>query len=193
MPARRPRLHRQLHLGHDREGVALSLDPFALVEGNLGVIGASGSGKSWLAGLLVEELIKEGYQVCVIDPEGDYRAFRTFERTLLLGSAESHLPAVNDVAALVDYTQMSLVLDLSVYTLEERNSYVQALLRTLAGSRAKHGRPHWFLIDEIQSFSPPEGGELTDLLLQMCQDGGIGLISFRPSQMSPALLEVMDH
>jgi hypothetical protein len=67
------------------------------------------------------------------------------------------------------------------------------LLRTLAGLRAKRGRPHWFLIDEIQNFCPPGGGDLTDLILQICQAGGIGLISFQPSQVAPAVLESVDH
>jgi hydroxymethylpyrimidine pyrophosphatase-like HAD family hydrolase len=193
IPARRPRPDRQLHLGQDPEGMAIALDPFTLIEGNLGIVGASGSGKSWLAGLLVEELIKQGYQICVIDPEGDYRAFQSFERTLLLGGTESRLPAVSDVAALVDYAQMSLVLDFSTYSVADRNHYVQELLRSLAGLRAKNGRPHWFLIDEIQNFCPLEGGDLTELILQICQTGGIGFISFRPSQVAPALLEAFDH
>ena len=39
---------------------------------NVVVSGDPRSGKSWMAGLLSEQLIEEGYQVCIIDPEGDY-------------------------------------------------------------------------------------------------------------------------
>ena len=34
----------------------------------------AGSGKSWLAGLLCEQLILQGYCLCIIDPEGHYRS-----------------------------------------------------------------------------------------------------------------------
>ena len=39
---------------------------------NVLVPGAPGTGKSWLAGALVERLHEQAYSVCVIDPEGDY-------------------------------------------------------------------------------------------------------------------------
>ena len=40
---------------------------------NLLVHGDPGSGKSWLAGALVERLHQERHAVCVVDPEGDYQ------------------------------------------------------------------------------------------------------------------------
>ena len=40
---------------------------------NLLIHGDTHSGKSWLAGALVERLVSARYAVCVIDPEGDYR------------------------------------------------------------------------------------------------------------------------
>ncbi len=194
IPRRQARPQRQLFLGRRREDQSdLAVDPFALVEGNLGIFGGSGSGKSWLAGLLVEELLEQGYQVCVIDPEGDYRSFRIFPHMLLLGGPESHLPAVSDVITLLDHTNLSLVLDLSTYSMAEQYTYVWPLLRALAGLRARRGRPHWFLIDEIQSFCADEDDELTPLIMQMLESGGMGLISFRPSQTPPHLLAALDH
>ncbi len=40
---------------------------------NVLVSGEPRSGKSWVAGLACEQLILQGYCVCVVDPEGDYR------------------------------------------------------------------------------------------------------------------------
>ena len=40
---------------------------------NVLIHGDPHSGKSWLAGALVERLVAARYSVCVIDPEGDYR------------------------------------------------------------------------------------------------------------------------
>jgi adenylylsulfate kinase-like enzyme len=107
------------------------VDPFDLVNSNVRVFGASGSGKSWLAGLLTEELLKQGYQVCITDPEGEYRALGASPHTLLLGEAKSRLPSVADVVNFLENGCLSLVLDLSVYAPAERADYVLELLRGL--------------------------------------------------------------
>lgn len=193
VPAYRLRPNRRLSLGHRMGGTPVHLDPFALVNSNLGIFGASGSGKSWLAGLLAEELLKQGYQVCVIDPEGDYRALGAGPHTLLIGGTEAQLPSVVDVVNFFESSCVSLVLDLSIGDGLERAAYILELLRALRGLRARRGRPHWFLVDEVQSFCPPEGGQLTDLLLEAMPGGGFSLVSYRPSQVAPALLEALDY
>ncbi len=193
IPAHQPRPNRRLLLGHRTSGTPVHLAPFALVNSNLGIFGASGSGKSWLAGLLAEELLKQGYQVCIIDPEGDYRALGVAPHSLLLGGPETRLPSVADVVNFLECGCVSLVLDLSACAAVERAAYILELLRALRGLRARRGRPHWFLMDEVQSFCPPEGGPMTDLLLEAMAGGGFSLVSYRPSQVTPALLEALDY
>ncbi len=179
-----------LSLGVKENGSMLHVHPGKLVDGNLGIIGASASGKSWLAGLLVEGLLQKGYQVCIIDPEGDYSALRAFPHTLVLGN--EGLPPIEEVIALSEYTNTSLILDLSTHEVEGRLAYVTDLARALFGLRARRGRPHWFLFDEIQSFCPPQGGPLTDLILGGMQERGIGVVSYRPSLVAPAILKAID-
>ncbi len=136
VPAHRPRPGRDLVLGHRASGVPLRLDPFVMIETNMGILGSSGSGKSWLAGLLVEELLKQKYQVCIIDPEGDYRALGASPRTLLLGGEHTPLPPVASVLNVAEWNNVSLVLDLSMYDWEQRNLYLNDFLRALRGLRA---------------------------------------------------------
>ena len=62
---------RRLVLGHQHDGEAGSL---AVRGRTILIAGEPGTGKSWLAGLLCEQLILQGYCVCIIDPEGDYHA-----------------------------------------------------------------------------------------------------------------------
>jgi hypothetical protein len=131
--------------------------------------------------------------VCLIDPEGDYRGLQAFPHSLVLGGSYTQLPPVVDAVTFIEYSNINLVFDLSLYTGAERASYVKDFLRAMRGLRARRGRPHWFLVDEVQSFCPPEGGELTELLLDMLQDGGFSLVSYRPSQVAPALLEMLDQ
>jgi hydroxymethylpyrimidine pyrophosphatase-like HAD family hydrolase/CheY-like chemotaxis protein len=193
-PAHRQRPERRLVLGYTKESTPVYLDPLTLIDSRLGIFGASNSGKSWVAGLLTEELFRLGYQVCIIDPEGDYRAMASMTHSLHIGISESPLPAVNDIINLLEWHSVSLVLDLSTRTPEERYTYVLDFARALRGLRIRRGRPHWFLIDEAQSFCPREGGELTDLLLESMQEGlGVGLVSYRPSQLSELLLKRLDH
>lgn len=192
-PPRRARPERRLVLGERMSGMPVHIDPFKLVEQNIGIFGASASGKSWLAGLLAEELLKQGYQVCIIDPEGDYRGLSTAPHTLLLGGPDKRLPMVSDVINFCEWNTLSLVLDLSIYTLEERIDYLVEFLNAMRGLRTRRGRPHCFLVDEIQSFCPEQGERLTDLFLDAMAWGGFGLISYRPSHIAPALMEKLDH
>lgn len=65
------RARRRLLLGYMEDGREFSL---AVRGRNVLIAGDAKSGKSWVAGLLCEPLILHGYCLCVIDPEGDYRA-----------------------------------------------------------------------------------------------------------------------
>ena len=65
------RARRYLRLGHTEDGREFSL---AVKGRNVLVAGDAKTGKSWIAGLLCEQLILHGYCVCVLDPEGDYRS-----------------------------------------------------------------------------------------------------------------------
>lgn len=193
VPPHRCRPERQLLLGEQTDGAPLRLDPFTVLDGTLGIVGSSGAGKSWLAGLLAEAMLQQGYQLVLIDPEGDYRTLRAFPHTLLLGGEGGGLPPVPDVIVLSEYTEVSLVLDLSPTAPDARQRYVTELLRELWCLRAAHGRPHWLLVDEVQSFCPPEGSEATGLLHELMRQGGVGLVSYRPSLVAPDLLAAINH
>jgi hydroxymethylpyrimidine pyrophosphatase-like HAD family hydrolase len=193
LPSRSARPERRLFVGREPDLTPVHMDAFSLVQGNLAIVGSSATGKSWLAGLLAEELLKLGYQICIIDPEGDYRGLRAFAHTLLPGGPDLRLPPVVDVSTLNEYSNVSLILDLSAHSPEERSVYVSDLLRALAGLRGRRGRPHWFLIDEIHGFCPPEGGPLTELIVESMREGGFAVVSYRPSQVAPSLLAAVDQ
>jgi hydroxymethylpyrimidine pyrophosphatase-like HAD family hydrolase len=194
LPARRIRPERGLFLGDDCDGFPVHLDPFRLVEENLAIVGGSSSGKSWLAGLLAEELLKQEYQICVIDPEGDYRGLRAFPHTLLLGGEYGPLPSVVDLLNFSDRSRISMVLDLSLYTPEARLAYVTEILHGLRHLRARRGRPQWILIDEIQNLCPTDNSGLTQFVADMLHEqGGMSLVTYRPSLVAPRLLASIDH
>lgn len=184
---------RRLVLGYTRDGAPIHLDPVNLIDSRIGIFGDSHSGKSWLSGLLVEELMRVGYQVLVIDPEGDYAGLAASGRCLHLGAGQAPLPSIPDLVNLVEWHAINMFLDLSTRSPEDRQAYITALMRALRGIRLRRGRPHWILLDEAQYFCPAEGGELTDLLVEGLHEGlSIGLVSYRPSQLSPALVSILD-
>jgi hypothetical protein len=189
---RRARPGRRIVLGNRMSGGPLYLDPSILVENNLGIFGSSGSGKSWLAGLLVEEMLKQKYQVCVIDPEGDYRGLGMSPNTLLLGGPQKALPSVEDVVNLCEWQEISLILDLSMYSVDDRIRFVDEFLTVLRGLRTRRGRPHFILVDEVQLFCPSHDVRLIDLLLDSMQWGGFTIVSYRLSLIPPRLLNALE-
>ncbi len=193
-PVYRQRPERRLVLGYTGDGTPVYLDPLMLVDSRIGIFGASSSGKSWLAGLITEELFKKGYQFCIIDPEGDYRGVASSTHSLLVTVTDEHVPAVSELVNFSEWHGASMVVDLSGYDPEARHSFLAELIYSLRGLRQRRGRPHWLLVDEIQSFCPPEGGELTDLLLESMREGlGVGMVSYRPSLVAPQMLNILDH
>jgi hydroxymethylpyrimidine pyrophosphatase-like HAD family hydrolase len=185
------RLTRYLALGQSRAGEQVRLDPFMFVDGNVGIVGDSGSGKSWLAGLIAETLLKAHYQLCVIDPEGDYRNLRAFPHTLLLGGPDGMLPPVNDVITMSEYADLTLVVDLSLYPIPERATYTAQLLKGLHYLRARRGRPHWVLIDEVQHFCAHEHPDATTALHESMRAGGVCVVSYTPSRLPTSILEAV--
>lgn len=56
--------------------IRVLLDPEKLVRHHVAVLGATGSGKSYAVGVLIEELLEKNIPVLVIDPHGEYGTFR---------------------------------------------------------------------------------------------------------------------
>ena len=73
---------RRLLLGYEHDGTEVSL---AVRGRTILIAGEPGSGKSQLAGLLCEQLILQGYCVCIVDPEGDYESLSALPNVVTLG------------------------------------------------------------------------------------------------------------
>jgi hypothetical protein len=97
---------RHLMLGRQHNG-----DPVSLaVRGRTVLIaGEPGSGKSWMAGLLCEQLILQGYSMCIIDPEGDYRSLEVARRRDLGGGSAPNARSCSHLR----HPASSVIVDLS--------------------------------------------------------------------------------
>lgn len=182
------RRERMIPLGEDEAGRQVSLPASSLAGRNLGVFGDSGTGKSWVVGLLAEGLHHEGYQVLLVDPEGDFRGLRALPRFVALDGDRSSVPPPSSVAALLETGGVSVVLDLSRYPVTLRNGYLVELLRALRPLAERKYRPHWIVLDEAQQYLSRGGGEVVNALAPQLEEGGWAFVSYRPDRLAPAVL-----
>lgn len=146
---------RQLVLGHRSDGnpVSIPATPHELL-----ITGASGAGKSFLVGLLVERLVQQQYGVLVIDREGDH-AVLAARRGLLVLDGSSGLPPPHEVVALFSHRFASLVVDVSLLASEEQDAYTAQLLPLVVAHQLATGSPQWVVLDEAHALTDhPAGG-----------------------------------
>lgn len=187
------RRDRPILLGQDDEGRDVTLPASRLAGRNLGVFGDSGTGKSWMVGLLAEGLHHEGYQVLLIDPEGDFRGLQVLPRFLALEGDAASLPAPPAVVSLLDAAGVSVVLDLSRYPVPQRNAYIAELVRVLRPLRERKYRPHWIVLEEAQQSLVSADGDVAAGILPLLEGGGWAFVSYRPDRLDQAVLREMHH
>jgi hydroxymethylpyrimidine pyrophosphatase-like HAD family hydrolase len=164
------RARRRLHLGYTEDGREFSL---AIRGRNVLVAGDAKSGKSWVAGLLCEQLILHGYSVCVLDPEGDY----------VLGG-EDPPPTPRQLARALRYPDRSVVVDLSRLPQDEKIEYIREALPALNVMRRRTGLPHRIVLDEAHYFLHDEDAHrLLDFELN-----GYTVVTYCASRLPAALL-----
>ena len=183
LPSPRPG-RRQLLLGSTLDGSLLHL---SLRGRNFLIGGDPRSGKSWVAGLLAEQLIQARYSVCILDPEGDYRSLEALPGVRILGG-EDPPPKPHELIAALRYPDVSVVVDLSRVPHAEKFDYMRSALPSLASLRRRTGLPHRIVVDEAHYFL--HGADATGLLdLELA---GYTLISYRLSGLDPSVLRASD-
>lgn len=175
---------RQLFLGHEHNGEPVSL---AIRGRTILIAGEPGSGKSWLAGLLCEQLILQSYCVCVVDPEGDYRSLEALPGVIPLGGDDPP-PHARELEHALRYPDISVVIDLSKMPPTEKQEYLRGLLPLLAALRRRTGLPHKILLDEAHYLlGGPDAAALIDPEL-----AGYILVTYRISALDPAIRTTCD-
>lgn len=149
---------------------------------NLLVAGSSGSGKSTLATGVLERLAAQGYQFCIIDPEGDYDAFA---EAIRLGGPD-RAPGVNEALTAMEKPSANVVVSLVGLPLNDRPGFFATLLPRLQELRVQTGRPHWILVDETHHLLPVDWEAAPTVLTQELT--GMIYVTVHPGSVSRAVL-----
>jgi HAD superfamily hydrolase (TIGR01484 family) len=142
LAALEPKLHRHhVLLGTLDDDSEFNVVPY----GTVGLVaGGSGSGKTTATSGLIERIAESGYQVCIIDPEGDHEAFPA---AVVVGTSEQP-PEIEQVLSVLSRPQNHVVVNLLAVPIADRPRFFVALLARLQELRAASGRPHWIVVDE---------------------------------------------
>jgi hydroxymethylpyrimidine pyrophosphatase-like HAD family hydrolase len=182
--AARPRVRHSLLVAKSRPGDAeVRMSPLGT---NLLVAGSSGSGKSSFAAAVLERHIEAGYQVCVVDPEGDYAHF---EGMVSLGTP-TRAPTIDEIAALALRSDVNVVANLLGIPHADRPVFFSELFLRLQELRARFGRPHFILLDEAHQLLPATP-EPTPLALPNRLEGTM-LVTVHPDRVALAALRSVD-
>ncbi len=181
----------RIPIGETEDKTEMRLDP-----AGPGVIvsGTSGSGKSTLTTGILERLADAGYQVLVVDPEGDYT---NVDFAHQVGNP-TQAPRPEDVTDALKDPKRSIVVNLLGVPLGDRPKFFSQLLPRILDEKARTGRPHWLVIDEAHHLLPP--GPEAAALAPLLPDRGLMFITVHPGSVEPgtfanvgAMLVIGEH
>ncbi len=170
-------------IGRRADGSLVTVAPYGP---NILIAGPSGSGKSTVAAGIVERLMAMAYQLCIIDPEGDYG---TLENVLTVGH-QLHAVSVNEVHAFLENPRITLNVNLLGIPLADRPEFFGQLFPNLQAMRTRTGRPHWIVLDEAHHLLPDQWAHLDRALPQSL--GETIFVTVHPDHLAKLVLSLVD-
>jgi hydroxymethylpyrimidine pyrophosphatase-like HAD family hydrolase len=150
------------------------------------IAGTSRAGKSSLVLGLVERIQQAGYQLCLVDPEGDYEALPS---AVNLGNAQQ-APTVQDVLDVLDDPTQNVCVSLLAIAAQDRPRYFGELQTALSGFQARSGRPHWLVVDEAHHVLPSDSVDVQPLAWKL---GGLALVTLDPKRLAASVKPLITH
>ena len=180
---------------------------FEAVTQTFAFMGRRGSGKTYAAGKLAEEMLEIGAQVVILDPVGNWWGLRTMADGKpgypipVLGGAHGDIALEPTggivVADFVVDTGTSMVIDLSRFRKNDRKRFVVDFAEQLFHRKKDSPSAIHVIIDEAQHFVPQRVvsgderllGAVSDLTLMGRNYGiGVSLVSQRPQKVNKDVL-----
>ncbi len=173
----------ELVIGTAGDGSDVRLPPYCW---GVMVAGPSGSGKSTIAATILERFAAAGYQFCLLDPEGDYEQC---EPAIVVrgGGIDVMVEEALDVLAKPGNHAVINGVDLSMH---DRPLLFERLFPRLQALRARCGRPHWIVVDEVHQFLPTTWAR-TEITLPP-KTYGLLMITAYPDRVASSVLSLVD-
>ncbi len=159
------------------------------------IIGQSGSGKSFLMGILAEGIGNKRLPFCIIDTEGEYASLKSsIPYVLVVGGDNSDVSLDVDLQELFRKSILnSIPMVLDVSDVVKKQEYVYKALSTLYKIEEELRKPFLVLIEEADKFAPQIVHQNINIIEELSVRGrkrGIGLLiaTQRPSNISKNVL-----
>lgn len=165
----------QITLGRSPSGEAVRIPASAI---DVVIAGGTGSGKSFAAGLIAEQLVQLGYVVCVFDPEGDHAPLGRLPNVVTLGG-RNRMPSVEDLSHIFEQSGTSVVVDLSLVPAHIAQGWTTHAIEFLESRRLASGVPHWLVIDEAHNAQARAAAQPAARRVR-----GHCLVTYRPAQLA---------
>ena len=175
----------QVTLGRSPGGEAVRIPASGI---DIVIAGGTGSGKSFAAGLVAEQLVQLGYVVCVFDPEGDHAPLGRLPNVVTLGG-RNRMPSVEDLSHIFEHSGTSVVVDLALVSPPAAQAWTTQAIDYLEARRAATGVPHWLVVDEAHT------SQTHGLRPQIASGGlrGHCLVTYRPGQLASLSRDGIDY
>jgi len=186
-----------LHIGDRDEGEPFTL-PLDVVTSSLAILGIKGSGKTWAAGVVEEEMAGAHVPFVVLDPMGAHIGIKQAYRVVVFGGLHADVPLSPDLGGELADTiiaeNMSAIADISQFSDIEQRRFVASFGERLL---AKNTSPRHVFIEEAQEFTPQTVGashqashSAIDRMVRLGRQRGLGttLISQRAAIINKSVL-----
>ncbi len=173
----------QVELGTDGAGLDVVL-PASQV--NVLVAGGTGEGKSYLAGLLAEQLVTLGYSVVVLDAEGDHGGLGGLPGVRVIDAADG--TPIRDAVDVLRWPGESVVVDMSSLAPDAQQARVERLAAEIESERAARGVPQWVVVEEAhRALGRRHATTLFDTSARGCV-----LVTWRPDELAEGTVDDVD-
>jgi hypothetical protein len=175
-----PKLERHdLPIGVDEDGREVRLPAYGA---SILIAGSSGGGKSTFATSLLEQMEDSGAQYCVVDPEGDYAEH---QGAVVIGGVHNP-PDAEQVLRVLDHLGHNVIINLLSLGMKDRQAFLDLLRPRLRALRARTGRPHWLLLDEVHHVLPADRGDVPFATEEL---SGLIMVTVDPRHVSTLALQ----
>jgi hypothetical protein len=186
--------------------------PIDAVTQTLAAIGRKGSGKTYLATMICEQMLDAGAQVAAVDPVGNWFGLRVGadgkskgKEIFVIGGEHGDVPLTPEVGAkiarLVVEKRISVVLDVSSFRQGERKRFAADFAEELFHLKKSQRTPLHVFLEEAQLFAPQRPGPddarmlgAFEHIVRLGRNYGIGctLVTQRPQSVNKEVLSQVE-